>query len=148
MMYRLRLEDERLVLPAPVYRVRESSVSAHYLMRAGVEAQNVWDKVEEATFFDMDRQREGLIPIFAMMEGGAWEGEPVDPFRQDAASSAVAPLYEYHRAMGGRFYSTNPELKNKSLVRPSEAICRVWRSPQPQPILDDQARPAFTASGR
>ena len=71
-MYRLNLNDPRLYLPVPVYRMKDASGGARYLTREGVESQNAWDRIEEAAFFALppDRQREGLVPIFAASEKG------------------------------------------------------------------------------
>jgi len=67
-MYRLALDDSRLFLPAPVYRVMESDGLMRYLLREGVESQSEWQNIQEISFFAMppDRRREGLIPVFAI----------------------------------------------------------------------------------
>lgn len=72
-MYRLTLDDPRLFLPVPVYRMRGTDGEICYLMREGVEAQNGWEKIAEVSFFAVppDRRREGLIPIFAHTENGS-----------------------------------------------------------------------------
>lgn len=66
-MYRLDLNDPRLNLPVPVYRVKGADGSAEYLMREDVDSADAWDRIEEAPFFALppDRRREGLIPIFS-----------------------------------------------------------------------------------
>jgi hypothetical protein len=66
-MYRLRLDDERLSLPAPVYRVKTAEGKPRWLLREGVEAQALWKEIEEVGFFAIPpaRRRNGLIPIFA-----------------------------------------------------------------------------------
>lgn len=71
-MYRLNLNDPRLYLPVPVYRVKDSVGGVRYLTREGVQTQNEWDGIEDAAFFALppDRQREGLVPIFAASEKG------------------------------------------------------------------------------
>jgi hypothetical protein len=68
MMYRLALDDPRLFLPAPVYRLVESDGLMRYLLREGVESRNEWQSIQEISFFAMppDRQRKGLIPVFAI----------------------------------------------------------------------------------
>jgi hypothetical protein len=73
-MYRLSLDDERLFLPAPVYRVNGPEGKPEYLLREGVVAHEEWDHVEEASFFAVppDRKREGLIPVFPAMEDGVF----------------------------------------------------------------------------
>jgi hypothetical protein len=66
-MYRLALDDPRLFLPAPVYRVAGADGLMRYLLREGAESPNEWQKIQKISFFAMppDRQREGLIPVFA-----------------------------------------------------------------------------------
>jgi hypothetical protein len=61
LMYRLSLDDSRLFLPAPVYRLQDG----RYLMREGVEAQHAWNEVVEIPFFALppDRVRAGAIAI-------------------------------------------------------------------------------------
>ena len=65
-MYRLALDDPRLFLPAPVYRVGGADGSTGYMLREGIDG-NGWQNVKEIGFFALppDRYREGLIPIFA-----------------------------------------------------------------------------------
>jgi hypothetical protein len=61
LMYRLALDDPRLSLPAPVYRLKDG----RYLMREGVEAQHAWDQVAEIPFFALpsDRARAGAVAV-------------------------------------------------------------------------------------
>jgi hypothetical protein len=73
-MYRLALDDPRLFLPAPVYRVVESDGFTRYRLREDVESRNEWHNIRDVSFFAMppDRRHEGLIPVFAMSgESGA-----------------------------------------------------------------------------
>lgn len=67
MMYRLRLDDARLALPAPVYRVGGKDGITRYAMREAIETGHLWNQIEELPFFaaSPDRPHEGLIPIFA-----------------------------------------------------------------------------------
>jgi len=67
-MYRLTLDDPRLSLPAPVYRLKDG----RYLMREGVVAQKAWSSIEEAAFYAVPpaRTRAGLVPVFAVPGGG------------------------------------------------------------------------------
>lgn len=65
MMYRLRLDDPRLALPAPVY-----AVNGQYRMRERMEGQ--WEQMERVAFFAVppEQKCEGLIPIYAVTEQG------------------------------------------------------------------------------
>jgi hypothetical protein len=60
-MYRVALDDPRLFLPAPVYRLRDG----RYLMREGVAAARAWDEIESVPFFALpkDRRRQGTVSI-------------------------------------------------------------------------------------
>ncbi len=64
MMYRLTLDDPRLALPAPVYRLRDSGTIS-YAMRSGIESRQAWNEIAEIPFFAVppERRREGLVPI-------------------------------------------------------------------------------------
>ena len=64
LMYRLSLDDPRLFLPAPVYRMKDGS----YRMREGVEAAQAWNDVVEVPFFalPLDRRRPGTVPVSAL----------------------------------------------------------------------------------
>jgi hypothetical protein len=70
-MYRLRLDDPRLALPAPVYQVREPDGATRYTLREGIEAANAWPQVQRIAFFAVppDRAHTGLIPVYALEEG-------------------------------------------------------------------------------
>jgi hypothetical protein len=61
LMYRLSLDDPRLSLPAPVYRLKDG----RYLMREGVEAQRAWDQIAEIPFYALppNRMRGGTIAV-------------------------------------------------------------------------------------
>lgn len=61
MVYRMALDDARLFLPAPVYRLKDG----RYLMRDGVEAARAWGQVAEIPFFALapDRRRNGAVEI-------------------------------------------------------------------------------------
>jgi len=77
LMYRLSLDDPRLYLPAPVYRLKDG----RYLVRQAVEAAHVWDQVADIPFFAFppDRQRPGSIEV-----GGLFRASPaasVEPRR-------------------------------------------------------------------
>jgi hypothetical protein len=66
-MYRLALDDARLFLPVPVYRVAGNDGSTRYMLREGVDSPNEWQNIGEIGFFALppDRPREGLTPLFA-----------------------------------------------------------------------------------
>ncbi len=150
-MYRLTLDDARLSLPAPVYRLKNG---LHY-MREGITEQKAWNLIEEAAFYAIPpaRARPGLVPVFAAPGGGlslkaaagpagggagplflalAPEGEP-----GEEGAAAAAPLYEYERRDGTRLYATDPGLGG-GLKRAAKPLCRVWRNPQTALALDPE----------
>jgi len=61
LMYRLSLDDERLFLPAPVYRMKDGRM----LMRDAVDAGHAWNDIAEIAFFALpkDRRRQGTIEV-------------------------------------------------------------------------------------
>ena len=71
-MYRLTLDTPKLSLPVPVYLVKGLDGAARYLLREELGSNDSWDKIREIPFFAVprNRQREGLIPIFATIEKG------------------------------------------------------------------------------
>ncbi len=162
-MYRLALDDPRLFLPMPVYRAKSANGEASYLLREDVDAQNLWERAEEAAFFAFppNRTREGLIPIYATTDDKApprgiilQRDLPVGKTNQqplfyalpmnDAGkevSSFVVPLYEYRRGeSGAQFYSTRSDLENKTIKRTAQPVCRVWRNPMSSLIFDHLTR--------
>jgi hypothetical protein len=70
MMYRLALDDKRLSLPAPVYRVKDEHGTERYLMREAVDSLNLWEGIQEIPFFAIppDRQTDEHVLIFALQE--------------------------------------------------------------------------------
>jgi hypothetical protein len=160
-MYRLALDDPRLALPVPVYRVRGQHSAARYLLRDDLDAEGAWEGIEAVPFFAIPPRaaHDGLVPIFAasnergmvlsshaLSEAGGslpiFYALPASPARPQPDSPAIVPLYEYTRiADGSRLYSTDPALPDKTLQRASEPLCRVWRNPASHLILDLNAKP-------
>jgi hypothetical protein len=70
-MYRLALDDPRLALPAPVYRVASEGATELYMMREQVEKAGAWEKILDAPFFALavDRQRKGSVVVGAGDDG-------------------------------------------------------------------------------
>jgi hypothetical protein len=74
LMYRLSLDDSRVFVPAPVYRLKDG----RYMMREGVEAQHAWEEIAEIPFFALpfDRKREGTIPVGGLFHALPSAGAP------------------------------------------------------------------------
>jgi hypothetical protein len=122
LMYRLDLEDSRLVLPVPVYKVKE-----RYLLREQIEGENLWEKIDSIPFFAFDRNRVGSIPVYGG-EDGVWL-----QLKQPKADSV--PLFF---ALPLEDTSASPDLINFPDERP---IVRVYRNPLKQLTIDGRARP-------
>jgi hypothetical protein len=94
-MYRLKLDDARLALPAPVYAVN----GGRYLLREGMESQQMWSGMEHIAFYAVppDRNGDGLIPIYAVTEAGRFRlqraapANPAQPLFYALPASADAP---------------------------------------------------------
>jgi hypothetical protein len=122
LMYRLDLDDSRLILPAPVYRVKN-----RYLQRDQIEREKLWDKIESIPFFAFDRKREGLIPVYAAEDQIGLQLTPTAPNAE--------PLFF---AIPLEDKSTSASLINFPAERP---MMRVYRNPQKQVLVDGSARP-------
>jgi hypothetical protein len=150
-MYALSLDDPRLVLPVPVYEVKDPSGKAEYLTGESISATRAWDHVQRVAFFAAppDRHREGLVPIASLPADAATTRSttlrvapsldahdasrivflalPPDP----APDLPVAvPLFEYRQAATGkRFYAAQPDSPMRDAERVGKPVCYVWRSP-------------------
>jgi len=61
----------------------------------------------------------------------------------------VVPLFEYTRtADDSHVYSTGPDLRQPGLSRSPEPVCRVWRTPMSQIILDAEERPVIAGEAK
>jgi hypothetical protein len=163
-MYRLDLNDSRLYLPSPVYRIKEKKGKYTYLMRDRIDSMNLWELTQEVPFFAFspDRKSEGLIPVYAVIEKGKnrlqvntqdhaakllFYGLPDSELRnnehdsigmQQLSSPMVVPLYEFKDHNGIYFYSIKSE--QDGLSRTKEPVCRVWKNPSSVLALDYRAR--------
>jgi hypothetical protein len=148
-MYRLSLDDPRLALPAPVYRMNGSD---ELRLREGVAADNAWDRVGEVAFYAFSPawQRKGLLPIYAARKDGHFVLQSSVPTGAGSAPlflAATAPsdgaveLYEYRNQAGERLYSTQSDLKKDGYTRTAEPLCRVWPNPKTILTLDYKANP-------
>jgi len=163
-MYRLNLDDPRLALPVAVYQVRDELVgwansvlpTRNYLLRDGVEKTNKWDSVESIPFYAVEPKRAhgDLVPIYAdkgrairlTVERPDPSAEPLfytlPSSGSESENSCIVPLYEYYHAdTERRIYSTKPALQEKGWRRAENALCRVWKAPPGQLLLDSKAKP-------
>ncbi|HNS22269.1 MAG TPA: hypothetical protein PKH24_17315 [Sedimentisphaerales bacterium] len=158
-MYRLDLDDPRLVLPVAVYQVRDGQDRGTYLLSDAIAERSKWDDVESAAFYAIEPGRgdEHLVCVYAdrladgnvrlTTESQDTSAEPLflamPPDGQAGANPCIVPLYEYRHADSGRFrYSTQAELREPGWNRGQQPLCRVWKASAGPLLLDRQARPA------
>jgi hypothetical protein len=157
-MYRLTLDDPRLVLPAPVYQMQGGT---DYLLRDAVAKGDKWNSIESVAFYavEPDRARDGLIPIYAVrvtesngrsahlvMEPPATSEKPLfytlPSAESSPANTSIVPLYEYRRKDSeGRLYSTDAQLNKDGWTREDKPLCRVWKTPPGPLLIDGAAKP-------
>ncbi len=158
-MYRLNLDDPRLLLPAAVYQVKDKEARTTYLLRDGVTRAGQWGSVEAVAFYagEPSRSAEGLIAVYAneqsdgnvrlMTESDRTTAEPL--FRamplseEESGNARLVCLYEYHHAGSGRYhYSTNATWDEDGWDRREEPLCMVWKAPSGPLFLDTTAEPS------
>jgi hypothetical protein len=156
-MYRLRLDDPRLALPAPVYAVRQIDGATQLMMRDQIEAAGAWERVVSVAFLAVppDRPNEGLIPCYAAERDAAKTPLFLGISSTDVSSTpsqmeklratGIIPLFSYQRvADGSRLYSIQPDRSEAGVVRSPETVCFVWRNPKEGLLLDAAAKPILT----
>jgi hypothetical protein len=131
-MCRLDLDDPRLVLPVPVYRL--AAAGEHPPFRTGRDSAD-----RQVAFFALDRPRPGTVPIYAESRGNdGWAlraGKAAAPIFQalpanaDNPPATTVPLYEFVHADGPRHYTTDASWSAPGFQRGKEPLCRVWRNP-------------------
>lgn len=132
-MYRLNLDDPRLVLPAPVYQVKDEQTERNYMLRDSLEKSDAWDTVESIPFFavEPDRVTDDLIAIYAKKISAGNKQTirlttehpdstttalfcALPPNAQKKAPDPFLPLYEYRHPETGQYrYSTDPDFRQK-----------------------------------
>jgi len=146
-MYRLALDDPRLSLPVPVYRLARADGTTAYGLRETVDARHEWGRVRDVPFFAVPpgRRHDGLVPVPATQMGGPplFYALPPVPAAREKASPAVVPLYEYHDARTKAvWYATDPNAQTATVTRSAQPLGRVWRNPSIVLALDLTAQPA------
>ena len=160
-MYCLNLDDPRLVLPAPIYQVRDENGQGDYLLRDTVEKAGKWDSVESIPFYAVEPHRAGKdLVLVCTQKTPAANGQTIrlttthpnpsaDPLfyalpPSDSAddNSCVVSLYEYHHADSGQYlYCTDPARREIGWIRAGNPLCRVWKAPPGPILLDGKAKP-------
>jgi len=159
-MYRLNINDPRLILPVPVYQVREGQNGISYCLLNSVEETAKWDCVESIPFYAIEPYRAGssLISVYGRKltrkgrpttclttERPAPSAKPLfcalPPSEKAEENPCIAPLYQYCDDKGRYLYSTEQELREKNWSRAEDPLCRVWKAPPQTPLLDHSAKP-------
>ena len=145
-MYRLALDDPRLSLPVPVYRLTQADGTVSYGLRETVDARHEWGRVRGVPFFAVPpgRRHDGLVPVSAPQGSGLplFYALPPTPAAGEKASPAVAALYEYRDARTkAAWYATDSNAPSPSAPRSALPVCRVWRNPSTTLALDEGVRP-------
>ena len=60
-MYRLNLDDPRLVLPVAIYHVKDEQSERDYLLRESVEEADQWSDIESIRSGKHDDERVGIF---------------------------------------------------------------------------------------
>lgn len=137
-MYKLDLDDARLVLPVPVYRLGKDEAGL-FRTRASLPANH---RERSVPFFAPDRPAEGLVPVFEVRGvDGATElrvgpdtsGQllfyalPADTAEPPATA---VPLHVFADNAGSRReYHVEQSNASTGLTRQDKPLCLVWRSP-------------------
>ena len=143
-MYKLDLEDERIILPVPVYRMENSAF--RYLTADKISDPH---KALEIAFFALDRQIKGTVPVYECLDGkrestylsltkpeqGREENYRIAFYGlgrdSDQMTSATLPLYEWTSGKTqNRIYSLENEIVEKEYEKAAQALCRVWKYPR------------------
>ncbi|RYG71333.1 hypothetical protein EON80_05375 [bacterium] len=119
-MYRLSLDDSRLSLPVPVYKLK----NGEYATADNLAAKGGWGAVASIPFFGVPKATNGLVPVYA--SGTSLKTTPV---------VGAQPLFYALPVEKG-----TDEKENADLMELSEAnqkLGRVWRSRSEELPLDN-----------
>jgi hypothetical protein len=136
-MYRLDLDDARLVLPVPIYDLANADAPGDFVTKSDLPPGSA---PVRAAFFAPDRPRADLV-------GLAWSGPacaarrlvpdasattPVFyalPAAAEPAPAGTLPLYEYAAADGRFAYGAGNGPAPAGFTRGAQPIAHVWPSP-------------------
>ncbi|HEY3242977.1 MAG TPA: hypothetical protein VGM03_06445, partial [Phycisphaerae bacterium] len=142
-MYKLDLDDPRLVLPVPIYDVARDDKANRFATRPQLAS----GAQRRIAFFALDRPHDGAVPVFAEGSEGRSRlrigesastrsngaGAPlfyVLDASAKAAPATVVPLYEFiNDGDGTRTYSTDAALQTEGFRREKQPLGLVWPNP-------------------
>ncbi len=140
-MYRLDVDDDRVVLPVPLYDVSKDlpgQLTAKQGLRPTGEALS-------APMMAYDRPKQGALAV-------RWSGAECVPGRRlvisetpqagdlfyalpsDDTGETTIPLYEYQSTSGDYAYSVEEALSDSALTRSAEPLVRVFQNPIQVPL--------------
>jgi len=138
-MYKLELDDPRLQLPVPIYRVEDTRHS--YLSNSAIPGE---EADREIAFYALEKPWEGSISVYRKLDDKtgavrlelssdgdqtpvAFYAEPADTA---SPSPCTEPLYVFaHRKTRAFLYTTDEAVPDADYARVSEPLCRVWKRP-------------------
>jgi hypothetical protein len=139
-MYKLELDDPRLCLPVPIYRIENGGTQ--YLPGDKISDAAVG---REVTFYALDRPRKTTIPIYAVRDESAnttiltavlppsalgAKATPAFyalPGETKSPPPATVSLYEFvHAQTGAPVYKTEPSIPDASYRKTEQPVCLVW----------------------
>jgi hypothetical protein len=144
-LYKLSLDDPRLILPVPVYATGGAGDPPGPTDRlsqglatgaAALEASG-----GKIAFWAFDRPAPGSVPVVQVTEARHRIALRAGPGGDDAAAfhalpadavdppAPTTPLYEFRAADGRRLYSTDREWSIEGFERSKTPVCRVWVHP-------------------
>ncbi len=142
MMYKLNLDDPRLVLPVPLYEVEEQGVR---VLRAADRLPAAGGRYRIA-FFAPDRSAPNTIPVYEQgtpeagcrLTVGDAKAKPADGLKacfhalpadaKDPPATTVL-LFAFTDSKGGTVYGTEESPAPAGFTRSDRPLCRVWRNP-------------------
>lgn len=141
-MYRLSLDDPRLFLPRPVYRLVDERGEERLVFREGI-AEGRSDNVREVAFYAMPAQRftSACVPVFAPTSAAQQSADACPLFyAMPGDESGGTALYEYRRG-DARRYATLTAPPPGDWTRAASPVCRVWETPTSGFFLDFEGEP-------
>lgn len=136
-MYKLDLDDPRLVLPVPVYRLTEEE-DGLFRTRANLPSG---PRPRRIPFFAADRPATGLVAVHEVRSsdgtlelrvGSGDVGQPLfHALPADVAEPppSAVPLHVFTGADRRTEYHTDASAASPGLTRQEHPLCFVWRSP-------------------
>ena len=120
-MYRLTLDDPRLALPVPVYRVKNGP----FMLRPQLVAAHQEGNIEPSTFMAMppEGNHEGLIPIYQVNKGTA--AQPHYQIQTEAPAGAKPVFY----ALPGNVKNAPASVYPYNNTEDGPPVCQVWNYP-------------------